>query len=374
MNPLTRIFDKLLQALYRGVFYFCLLAFFLGVWGGNLVSLIGYPVFRRPGGDRWLRRLIHLKMNWYVAFMEGSGVLLNNRRVLEGLVPRKSGLMIVANHPSMFDAPLILSTVPDIVCVFKSALKQHLIKGHLARRAGYLSNDVGVELIRQMEERLRAGGTVLIFPEGTRTRGELVDDFNPGYALAALRAHVPVQLIGIRSRTPILSKRLHFLRPGRLPAQFEVLRGPLIEPGTFLNVRRLNAFVEAWFRDHLPPQQQQPLAMLPVGYQLSAEPDGCSASLSVPPDPAYCRGHMPGSPLVPGYVMIAWARELLQASGVAIEPQQRYLRWKFLHPVLPGDQLAFSARFKGDAVDCSFTKSGERAAVGRLVRNQASGE
>lgn len=294
-------------------------------------------------------------------------MLLGNRKVLADIPRTDKGLLLIANHPSILDAPIILSMVPDVVCVFKAALKQHLIMGNTARMAGYISNESGLELIREMEMQLKAGGTVLIFPEGTRTSGAVMDSLNAGYALVAMRAKVPIQLIAIHSRTPILSKRLSILKSGPGPGGFDFALGPVIEPAEFPNVRQLNRFVEEWYAANLPRMSRLPAEVLPLHHQWIGLENGFSGELRVPDDPAYCRGHMPGWPLVPGYIQMAWARELACIAGYAPETGMQFVRWKFLHPLQPADVVEFNAEIKGEALVFTFTSRDRRVTTGRLL-------
>ena len=60
----------------------------------------------------------------------------------------------------------------------------------------------------QIIERLDAGEGVVVFPEGTSTKGETVLPFNSSFLEFAARAQIPVSYAAISYRTP----------PGELPA------------------------------------------------------------------------------------------------------------------------------------------------------------
>ena len=46
-------------------------------------------------------------------------------------------LILVANHPCLIDAPLILSRLPDVACVMKAQLMRNPLFGGGARLARY---------------------------------------------------------------------------------------------------------------------------------------------------------------------------------------------------------------------------------------------
>ena len=78
-------------------------------------------------------------------------------------------LIIVANHPSLLDAVIVLSRFPNMVCMMKAALMRNALFGAAARLAGYICNDAALDSILRSREELQAGAQLLLFPEGTRT-------------------------------------------------------------------------------------------------------------------------------------------------------------------------------------------------------------
>jgi 1-acyl-sn-glycerol-3-phosphate acyltransferase len=136
----------------------------------------------------------------------------------------------VANHPGLLDAPFILSRLPDAICIFKPALIRNPAIGPAALMAGYASGDTGVDLIRDVAQRVARGRSLLIFPEGTRTAaGVTLNPFRPGFALIAARARVPVRLIAIRAPRDLLPKGWPWWRKPHYPVTVDVtLLGELV--------------------------------------------------------------------------------------------------------------------------------------------------
>jgi 1-acyl-sn-glycerol-3-phosphate acyltransferase/3-hydroxymyristoyl/3-hydroxydecanoyl-(acyl carrier protein) dehydratase len=370
-NP-ESIADRCQQLFWCACFYAFLLLFAAGAWVANTVSFLLAPLLPRAAARRTLRVVIDFMMRFYVSVMEFSGALRTNRQVLDGLARTKGGLLIVANHPGMVDAPIILSRIPGLTCVFKSALKHGLLLPSTARMAGYLSNDDGLQMLRALTAELRAGGRVLLFPEGTRTSEPVLNRLNAGYALAALRARVPVQVIAIRAESPVLTKKQHFLRAARFPARFELLPGPVIEPGDFNTVKQLNRYVDGWLRQRLTGPWPAPPQYLPANARVAPGAGQIEADLRVPADPFYCRGHMPESPLVPAYVQLAWVREIMTAAMPAPAAAITYRRWKFLQPVRPGAVLRFHARRQDNTWLCAFASGPDTCSHGRVVLGAAA--
>ncbi len=109
----------------------------------------------------------------------------------------RPGLLIVANHPTLLDAPLLMSLMPEMDCVVADRWFSHPFLGLSARGAGYIPNRDGPTLVEECAERLRSGHSLIIFPEGTRSPANGLGPFARGAAHIALRAGcdlVPVTL------------------------------------------------------------------------------------------------------------------------------------------------------------------------------------
>lgn len=358
--------DLVKQFFWSCCYYSFLLMFLAGIWVLNGIAFI-LPLFTGPvRAGKAFRRILHGMVNVYVGLMEISGCLATNRKILRTLGERKGGLLIIANHPSMVDAPLFLSSLPGLLCVFKWSLKQGLLLQHTAATAGYLSNDEGMEMLRQLAGKLRKGEKVLIFPEGTRTNGTGLNPFNRGYALAALRAGAPVQLVRIRADNAILSKRQHFLKSARFPVGFFMEIGPTLEPGEFKMVKEMHAFVTNWYKGRLSVPGPAARRYLPARLESTESDSIITTKFRVPDHPFYCRGHMPGNPIVPAYVQMAWMHEILQDHFPSRIARLEYTRLKFLQPVLPGNVIGIQIQLKGMDGRVTITRAATVMARGRV--------
>jgi len=135
-------------------------------------------------------------------------------------VPREGKLVIVSNHISEMDPPLLGSTIPREVYY---AAKVGLFRGWLGKIITYL-NGVPVrrsgsdkEAIKTLVKVLREDHAVLIFPEGTRSLDPNGMEAKAGVGMIALMAEadlLPVRVMG----THLWKK--NFFRPGSMTVQF----------------------------------------------------------------------------------------------------------------------------------------------------------
>ena len=116
-------------------------------------------------------------------------------------IPKTGGVLLVANHASYLDPPLLGCAVDRMVYFVAKAelFKMPVLKWLLPRLGAFpvVRGAADRSAIRRAIELLNAGEVVGIFPEGTRTRtGELLPP-QRGAALIALRTGVPIVPVGL---------------------------------------------------------------------------------------------------------------------------------------------------------------------------------
>jgi lyso-ornithine lipid O-acyltransferase len=120
---------------------------------------------------------------------------------ITGKLPRGPAVL-VANHLSYIDVPLLLGLAP-CVPISKKEIARWPIVGGIARSFEVLFVDradpwSGALALRRAVRLLERGVSVLGFPEGTTTDGEILLQFRRGLFGAARLAGVPVVPIAIR--------------------------------------------------------------------------------------------------------------------------------------------------------------------------------
>jgi 1-acyl-sn-glycerol-3-phosphate acyltransferase len=110
---------------------------------------------------------------------------------------REPGILVIANHPTLLDALALIAQMPQADCVVKEGFFRNRLLGLAAKGAGYIPSGHGPAMVKICAERLRAGRSVIIFPEGTRSPADELGAFTRGAAHIALRANkcpIPVTI------------------------------------------------------------------------------------------------------------------------------------------------------------------------------------
>jgi 1-acyl-sn-glycerol-3-phosphate acyltransferase len=126
----------------------------------------------------------------------------------------------LANHQSIVDIWVILSFVPpNTRFVAKQELFRIPIFGWALRATGCVPINRGnrTEAIRGLEvaaERIRAGRSVVLFPEGSRSRDGSLGAFKKGAFYLSLQAGVPVVPVAINGSFDVVPPGTIRVRPG----------------------------------------------------------------------------------------------------------------------------------------------------------------
>jgi len=212
--------------------------------GWNAVALLLYPLLPRATGRRIGRAMIAhgYRVFWRIA--AASGMLRLEAQALDGLRD-EPGLIVVANHPSMLDALMLVARLPRSACVMKASLMHNPLLGPGARLARYIRNDSAFGMIQCAVKDLQDGGQLVLFPEGTRTTQAPINPFHASFALIAKRAQAPVQTVFIDTSSPYLGKGWPLWRLPPLPIRFTVRLGRRFAPPQ--DFEALRAEAEAYF-------------------------------------------------------------------------------------------------------------------------------
>jgi 1-acyl-sn-glycerol-3-phosphate acyltransferase len=167
------------------------------------------------------RRQNALERAWGRALLAVTGVKVK----VEGLekITRDGSYVFVSNHLSYMDTPVVLANIPvRFRFLAKRGLFQLPFLGwHLARaghirvpredaRAAVKTMTLAAQVVRE------EGISLLIFPEGGRSRTGEMRDFKEGAAFIAIKAGVPLVPMALKGTREILPFGSGIVRPGNV--------------------------------------------------------------------------------------------------------------------------------------------------------------
>jgi 1-acyl-sn-glycerol-3-phosphate acyltransferase len=212
------------------------------------VSWVLYRLQPRSAGGRLGR---YMNMRWfrfYLWTLSLSGACRFDIRGLDALRGQPP-VIIAPNHPSLLDAVMVISRLPNVVCIMKNELMKNLFLRSGARLARYIGNDSLMNMIRNSVNTLLQGNHLLLFPEGTRTVREPVNRFTAAVGLIAHRANVPVQTVFIESDSKYLCKGWPLFKRPSMPITYRVRLGKRYDPPQ--DVRAFTSEMEQYFAGEL---------------------------------------------------------------------------------------------------------------------------
>ena len=259
-----------LTAKHRDAYYWRLVAtaasFALFGLGGLCLRLVIFPLLGclkgTPEAHQRRARATISRLFWlFIRFMARCGVLTYEVQGAEKL--GRPGQMIIANHPSLIDVVFLIGLVRGANCVVKQSLWQNTFTRGPVRKAGYISNDGGMDMLDAAGQALKDGQTLIIFPEGTRTQPGQAPAFHRGGAAIALRGARILTPVTIKVSPTTLTKAEPWYRIPQRRVHFSFRVGADIDPQTFAAQgpapqasRKLNDHLHQLFSKELASDEQ----------------------------------------------------------------------------------------------------------------------
>jgi 1-acyl-sn-glycerol-3-phosphate acyltransferase len=179
---------------------------------GSLLSLPAGLIDRTGDGVLWLARW------WARGVLASAGVRVRVRS-RAAFDPKKS-YVVMPNHISTVDIWAIFVAVPvPLRFIAKKQLGQIPLFGWAMRAGRFIFIDrqnatSARRTIDQAAERIRQGCSVVIFPEGTRSRDGRLGPFKKGGFHLAINSGAEVVPVAIRGTHEVMPRGAALIRPG----------------------------------------------------------------------------------------------------------------------------------------------------------------
>lgn len=211
----------------------CLCAFCFCVFGlgGLLIGSAIFPiillVYKSEKQRKFFANTIHLTWRifiWMACFLRLIRVNCPEYKQMKSL----HGTIVIANHPSLIDVVILVSRIPNSICVVKESLFRNPFVRKVIGKT-YLSNTMKPdEFIANGSDILSKGYNIVIFPEGTRTVPNKKIRLHRGFAYLQMATGANILPIKITNTPPILGKRQKWWDVGTKASVYDIAPRPFI--------------------------------------------------------------------------------------------------------------------------------------------------
>jgi 1-acyl-sn-glycerol-3-phosphate acyltransferase len=192
------------------------------LWISILISTVGLStlVFITFPFDRNGNIIHHYARWWAKIQLLVSGVKVK----VSGLehLDKENPYIYMSNHQGSYDIFALLSCLPvQFRWIAKKELFAIPILGWAMSAANYISIDrsemrKALKSIERAAGKIRGGVSVVIFPEGTRSRDGFIQPFKRGGFTLALKSGVPIIPITINGSRDVMPRDSMRVRPGEI--------------------------------------------------------------------------------------------------------------------------------------------------------------
>jgi 1-acyl-sn-glycerol-3-phosphate acyltransferase len=139
-------------------------------------------------------------------------------------VPRDGPVILASNHASFLDPPLVGAGIPRMVnYLARDTLFRVPVLAWLLRSWRVVPVDRdggGASGLKGIFDRLKAGGVILLFPEGTRTRTGQLQPARSGIGLVVIKSPAPVIPVRVWGTFEAYGRHTRFPRPRRIAVMY----------------------------------------------------------------------------------------------------------------------------------------------------------
>jgi 1-acyl-sn-glycerol-3-phosphate acyltransferase len=211
------LFPWTATGLFKSVF--SLGYFALGSW---LVTLAGYILVKwNPIYKSRTRYLYHRMLSAYT-----WSVLYIMRNVKKKIINERDEdfskpCMMIANHQSFLDILVMTMLHPKVILLTNNWVWNSPVFGWLVRIAGYYPVARGIEnSIEYLEKQVKAGYSIAVFPEGTRSPDEQIRRFHKGAFYIAEKLELDILPVLIHGSGYTMAKGDFLLKDGHVTIKY----------------------------------------------------------------------------------------------------------------------------------------------------------
>jgi uncharacterized protein len=201
-------------------FLISLFAFTFFLVGCTIIFVILLVFKLIPFGQKKLKLTMHYILKWFTWAQVYVMVNVKKEIVNRELLDYSKPALVIANHQSFIDILVMIMLNPKVVIMTNKWVYNSPFFGAAVRYADYLPASEGYEnLMEKMRELVADGYSIMVFPEGTRSKTEEIGRFHKGAFYLAEELGLDIQPILLHGFHFTMSKSDFLLKNGILTIQ-----------------------------------------------------------------------------------------------------------------------------------------------------------
>jgi len=194
--------------------YFFVAGFLLSLLAQILLPIIPVSKKKKFGA-------FHRAMQRYFWLLMYGTPFIPIRKIGEENLDLSSPKIIIANHTSQLDTPTMGMLHKKLIFMVNNRVLNSKFFGKAIKMAGfYTSSENYEEGVHHLEEKIKQGYSIIVFPEGTRSETSVIQRFHKGAFYLSEKLNLDIQPILIRGNADRLPKNDNQLTSGKLTLEF----------------------------------------------------------------------------------------------------------------------------------------------------------
>ncbi len=191
------------------------------VVGAVIMTLLGLLFRIIPFGRQTVRLFYHTLLSWITRTLIYLEPNVRKKIIGRSPVTFSRASILIANHTSFLDILLTTMLHPKLILLTNKWVWNSPVFGGVVRLADYYPVSEGAEGgVERLQDRIREGYSVVVFPEGKRSEDGKLKRFHKGAFYLAEELKMPLQPLIIHGAADGIPKGSFYLNEGQLTLKF----------------------------------------------------------------------------------------------------------------------------------------------------------
>jgi 1-acyl-sn-glycerol-3-phosphate acyltransferase len=196
---------------------YTIIALSIGLFLCVLLNILLFLVLLLPAYSKAKKKILHTILTWCLRVSSLALFNIKKRTINISGEDFSTPSVIVSNHQSHLDIPLLLMLSPKIIILTTKWVWNNPLYALLIRYLDFYPVTNGYEpLIDKLKKKVEEGYSILVFPEGTRSPDSNIHRFHKGAFLLAEKLNLDIVPVIIHGAGDCMNKGENFIKGGNI--------------------------------------------------------------------------------------------------------------------------------------------------------------